>query len=99
LRETIMTALPMHEEPFSSTLHGVVPIVSGSARSGVATALSAISAAAGAAAASETQAAIDDLFDELAPLLTRPITMHQRDVLGARLVDLIDARVAAALLR
>lgn len=72
------------------------PIASAATSGNVASALSAISAAGAAAAAGATNLAMSRFLDELGPYLARPMTVHQREILAEALIDLVDARIAAA---
>lgn len=94
-------ALPVADEMGYATPLDVraTPIASGASAHTVASALSAISASGAATvatAATATNVAMSRLLDELTPFLARPLTVHQRDVLADAMIDLIDARVAAA---
>lgn len=72
------------------------PIAAAASGGNVASALSAMSAVGAAAVATATNRAVAQFLDELTPYLARPMTTHQREVLAETLVDLVDARVAAA---
>jgi hypothetical protein len=72
------------------------PIAAAATSGTVASALSAISAAGAATAAAATNLAMGRFLDELSPHLARPMTMHQREVLAESLIELVDARIAAA---
>lgn len=72
------------------------PIAAAATSGTVASALSAISAAGAATAAAATYLATSRFLDELSPYLARPMTTYQREVLAETLIELVDARIAAA---
>lgn len=80
------------EQHYPTGLPREVRLAAGSSAASGRVALAALTAA---EVATETSPELDEFIDELAGLLTCPITGYQREKLQATLIGAIDARFAA----